>query len=190
MAAPHAFPDAHALAEAKRAARGRAIAARDGCDPALGAVLTRHILQDSPPPPGAVVALFWPMPGEIDIRPLLHALHARGQTVLLPRTPPIGQPLSFHRWTPEAPMRRERFGTAAPDGPEGVPEVLFVPLLAFDRRLFRLGYGGGYYDRTLAALPGAQAIGCGFAAQELDAVPVGPYDIPLSAVATERGIIR
>ena len=69
-----------------------------------------------------------------------------------------------------------------------------MPLLAFDRHGHRLGYGGGYYDRTLAALravsPGPFALGCGFAAQEVDAVPVGPNDVALDAIATERGVIR
>ncbi len=64
-----------------------------------------------------------------------------------------------------------------------------MPLLAFDRSGRRLGYGGGYYDRTLAALPDAVAIGCAFAAQELDEVPAGDYDARLSAVATECGVI-
>ena len=87
-------------------------------------------------------------------------------------------------------MVRERFGTFRPKGEIGTPAVLFVPLLAFDRTGHRLGYGGGYYDRTLAALPGARAIGCAFAAQELDAVPAGAHDMRLEAVATERGLIR
>jgi glycosidase len=64
-----------------------------------------------------------------------------------------------------------------------------VPLLAFDRRGYRLGYGGGYYDRTLAALPGAVALGIGYAAQELDEVPAGPEDAPLAAIATEAGLV-
>jgi 5-formyltetrahydrofolate cyclo-ligase len=148
------------------------------------------VLREMPPPAGAAVSGFWPMAGEIDIRPLLTALHAKGHVVLLPATPPLGNPLIFHVWQPGAAMRRERFGTHRPDGPVGVPDWLFVPLLAFDRTGRRLGYGGGYYDRTLAGLPGAVAVGCAFAAQELDAVPAGEYDAPLAAVATERGILR
>jgi 5-formyltetrahydrofolate cyclo-ligase len=136
-----------------------------------------------------VIAGFWPLPGEIDLRPLLHALHALGRVVVLPVTPPRGRPLTFRVWAPGAPMAQGRFGTMHPDGPEAAPGLLLVPLLAFDRAGRRLGYGGGYYDRTLAALPGAVAVGCGFAALELDAVPAGPYDARLDMVATERGVI-
>ena len=86
-------------------------------------------------------------------------------------------------------MAAERFGTQRPSGPVIIPDLLFIPLLAFDRAGRRLGYGGGYYDRTLAALPRATAIGCGYACQELDEVPADAYDARLSAIATEVGII-
>jgi 5-formyltetrahydrofolate cyclo-ligase len=187
MAAPHPPSD---LDHAKRAARERALAARAACDPQLGAQLAAHVLAEVRLPPGIPVSGFWPMPGEIDIRPLLVALHDRGHPVLLPETPPRGRPLIFRHWHPGAPMLRERFGTLRPEGAPGTPEVLFVPLLAFDRAGRRLGYGGGYYDRTLALLPRARAIGCAFAAQELDAVPAGAHDVRLHAVATERGVIH
>jgi 5-formyltetrahydrofolate cyclo-ligase len=166
------------------------LAARAACDPALGALVAAHVLRDCPPPAGAVVSGVWPLPGEIDLRPLLKELHARGHTVVLPVTPPRGQPLTFRRWRPGDVLVAERFGTMAPTGETAVPDFLLVPLLAFDRRGYRLGYGGGYYDRTLAALPRRFALGFGFAAQEVDAVPVGPTDIRLDAVATERGMIR
>ncbi len=185
MVAPHISLDAQ-----KRSAREAALAARGGQDPALGADLAAHVLRELPPPAGAAVAGFWPMPGEIDIRPLLTALHARGHAVLLPETPPRGNPLIFRHWHPGCPMIAERFGTSRPDGAVAVPDWLFVPLLAFDRGGHRLGYGGGYYDRTLAGLPDAIAVGCAFAAQELDAVPVGEYDARLAAIATERGVLR
>jgi 5-formyltetrahydrofolate cyclo-ligase len=152
--------------------------------------LAAHVLRDLPPPPGAVVAGFWPIGVEIDIRVLLIALHERGHPVLLPETPPRGNPLIFRHWQPGIAMIAERFGTSRPDGEVRVPDWLFVPLLAFDRGGRRLGYGGGYYDRTLAGLPGAVAVGCAYAAQELDVVPAGEYDARLAAVATECGVIR
>jgi 5-formyltetrahydrofolate cyclo-ligase len=170
----------------RQAARAR----RAGCDPAMGAALAAHLLADPPWGAADVVSGYWPIGDEIDIRPLLTALHEAGHTVALPVTPRIGLPLTFRAWRPGAAMIAERFGTMRPDGAEVVPDVLLVPLLAFDRRGYRLGYGGGYYDRTLAGLPGARAIGCAHAVQELDEVPAGPYDARLHAVATERGVIR
>ena len=173
----------------KRTARNGALLARASCDPAVGADLGQHLLRGLPPPQGAVVAGFWPLPGEIDILPLLHALVERGNPVALPVTPRLGNPLGFRLWRPGDVLMRERFGTMRPVGEPAVPTYLLVPLLAFDRRGYRLGYGGGFYDRTLDGLPGATAVGCGFAAQELDEVPIGPYDVRLTAIATEFGVI-
>jgi 5-formyltetrahydrofolate cyclo-ligase len=189
-----------------------------------------HVLQACPPPADAVVAGVWPFEDEFDLRPLMQALHARGHPIVLPVTPPKGQPLTFARSRPGDALVSERFGTLAsagapagapagasagasagpPDGEEMVPDFLLVPLLAFDRQLHRLGYGAGYYDRTLAALrampparspamsPGVSgakpagrfALGYGFAAQQVDVVPAGRNDTELDAVATEHGIIR
>lgn len=191
MAAPHLpFSDPGA---AKAALRPRMAALRTVCDPALGTALAAHVLREAPPPPGAVVAGFWPMGAEIDIRPLLEALHARGHPIALPETPPRGQPLTFRRWHPGMALVRERFGTMRPTGAAVRPDWLLVPLLAFDRAGRRLGYGGGYYDRTLAALAASGgrpwALGCAYACQELDAVPADAHDARLQAVATERGVI-
>lgn len=178
------------LAAAKRILREQALNARTGFDPAAaGAALTQHILRTCPPPSGAIVSGFWPIGDEIDVRLLLEALHRRGHQIGLPVTGPRGQALTFREWTPGAALERERFGTVRPSGPELRPDFLLVPLLAFDRGGGRIGYGAGYYDRTLAGLPGAFALGCAYAAQEVAAVPVGPYDVRLDAVATERGVV-
>ena len=183
--------DSAELSEAKRLARQHALLARGGSDPAsCGAALTAHVLRDLPPPAGAVVSGFWPLEGEIDIRPLLLALHERGHPIVLPVTPKRGNPLTFRLWRPGDVLVPERFGTVRPTGEERTPDFLLVPLLAFDRAGHRLGYGAGFYDRTLAGLPPHFALGCAFAAQEVDAVPVGPYDARLDAVATECGVIR
>ncbi|MGH7156428.1 MAG: 5-formyltetrahydrofolate cyclo-ligase, partial [Acetobacteraceae bacterium] len=159
-------------------------------DPAAaGGALARHVLRDCPPRAGAVVAGFWPMGDEIDTRPLLVALHERGHPIALPVTPKRGNPLTFRLWRPGDELVPEAFGTMRPTGEPTVPDFLLVPLLAFDRRGYRLGYGGGFYDRTLAGLPDAFALGCAYATQEVATVPVAPYDVQLDAVATERGII-
>ena len=189
MTIPTALAAPRSLDLLKRDARNAARAVRAGCDPALGRALGRHVLDAGVIPDSAIIAGFWPLEGEIDIRPLLEAL-APGYDLALPRTLPRGQALRFHRWHPGDALRIGRFGTVTADGPEVTPTVLLVPLLAFDRCGRRLGYGGGYYDRTLAALPGAFTIGCAFAAQEVAAVPTGSTDIPLHCIATERGLIR
>jgi 5-formyltetrahydrofolate cyclo-ligase len=184
MAAPHLLPS---LDDAKRAARTAALLVRAGCDPARGADLVGAVLPIVPP--GVVVGGFWPLAGEIDVRPVMAALHDLGHSLCLPHTPPRGQALVFHHWQPGEPLRPGRFGTLVPDGPVAKPTLLLVPLLAFDRRGYRLGYGGGYYDRTIAGLPGVATIGCAFAVQEVSAVPSGPTDMPLDSIATERGLI-
>ena len=180
MAAPHFL---HMIG--KPALRAAARAARTATPGASGCLIG-HALPLIPP--AATVAGYWPMGTEIDVRPLLLALLHRGHDVLLPETPPRGQPLLFRRWRPETPMLLERFGTHRPDGPVAIPTLLLVPLLAFDANCNRLGYGGGYYDRTIGSLPGIRTLGCAYASQQVDEVPVLPHDAPLDAVATERGV--
>ncbi len=186
MAAPHISPE---LIQAKQAVRQRMLAAREAWDPSCGNALAAHVLREMPPSAGAVVSGFWPIGQEIDIRPLLFALHELGHQIVLPETPKRGNPLVFRLWHPDAAMVQERFGTSRPEGPVLAPDFLLVPLLAFDRRGYRVGYGAGYYDRTLSSLPGRPRLGVAYAAQELDAVPAGDYDQRLDTVATERGVI-
>ena len=185
MAAPHL------ISTLKAAARRAALAARAGQDPALGARLARHLLDAFPPPLGAVVSGFWPLDGEIDLRPLLHALAGRGHPVALPVTPPRGRPLRFARWRPGDPLVPGRFGTLHPLGEDLAPDVLLVPLLAFDARGNRLGYGGGYYDRTLAAWPGSEppvTVGIAYEACRVDALPAEAHDLALHWIVTDGAL--
>ena len=177
------------MIHSKQQQRAAAFAVRAGQDRALGVHLAGRCLSGWRFRPRSVIAGFWPLAGEIDIRPLLLALAGRGHPIVLPVTPARGNPLSFQRWRPGDVLIRERFGTVRPTGEPMVPDLLLVPLLAFDGGCRRLGYGGGFYDRTLAGLPGRVAIGCAFAAQRVDCVAAEAHDIPLQAVATERGLM-
>ena len=134
------------------------------------------------------IGCVWPLPGEADLRSVCHALHQIGRRVLLPETTPRARPLVFREWTPDVRMVSGLFGTSHPEGAIAVPDIVLVPLLAFDRRGARLGYGGGYYDRTLSVLK-CPAIGFAFAWQEVDVVPTGPYDWPLDRIVTDRDIL-
>jgi 5-formyltetrahydrofolate cyclo-ligase len=164
--------------------------------PAAAAAVADRLLHDIGVPPAAVVSGYWPLAGELDPRPCLRRLGARGHPLALPRMQGQGQPLAFHSWRWDDPLTLGRFGVMEPDPaqPLVTPDVLLVPLLGFDRHGRRLGYGRGYYDRTLRALreSGAAplAIGLAFALQEIGEVPVGPADQPLDAVVTERASQR
>ncbi len=140
------------------------------------------------------VSVFLPMRDEPDTLPLIVSLCDAGIRTALPVTGPRTRPLRFLAWSPGASIVRGPFGTRepAPTAAAIVPDVLFVPLAAFDRRGFRLGYGAGYYDSTLAALRRSKpvlAVGVAFAVQEVDVVPTEPHDERLDAVMTEHGLL-
>jgi 5-formyltetrahydrofolate cyclo-ligase len=149
------------------------------------------------PPPGTVVSAFWPMPGELDLRPLLEALHARGCVCALPVVVARDTPLVFRTWEPGAALVTSRFGIAEPppDRPTARPQHALVPLLAFDDEGYRLGYGGGFYDRTLAMLRAdgtgpLVAIGVGLEAQRRPSLPREAFDQRLDWLLTEEAVRR
>ena len=139
----------------------------------------------------SVVSGFWPLESEIDIRPALIALYKQGWQCGLPVTLGAGKSLLFRNWVPDDSLSVGLFGVAEPlaHAAECEPDLLLVPLLAFDRHGFRLGYGGGFYDRTLQALRAHRrlwAMGVGFAMQEISVVPRHQGDQPLDGMLTEQ----
>ena len=143
---------------------------------------------------GAVVAGFMPMKSEINPLPLMRKLAAAGARLALPVVAGRGKPLIMRAWGIGEPLAAGVWGIREPEPSAAVvaPDILLVPLLAFDRAGQRIGYGAGYYDLTIAALRAKQAviaIGVAFAAQEIAAVPATPHDAPLDLVLTEREVI-
>jgi 5-formyltetrahydrofolate cyclo-ligase len=146
-------------------------------------------------PPGAIVSGFVPIKSEIDALPLMQKLASAGARLALPVVAGRGKPLIMRACKPGEPLRKGGWGISEPsaDAPEVVPDILIVPLLAFDRRGHRIGYGAGYYDMTIAALRARKPIvaaGIAFAAQEIAAVPDTPRDVRLDLVLTEREFIE
>ncbi len=172
--------------ETRRAAAARAAGARAGRD------AVAIFLAAVTPPQGCVVSGYWPMRDEFDVRPLLAALHQRGHPCALPVVMGRGQALAFRAWSPGDALVEAAYGTHVPaaDAAALTPKLLLVPMLAFDDRGYRLGYGGGYYDRTLAGLPAPIAVGCALEAQRLDGLPVGAHDRRLDWIVTEKRILE
>lgn len=139
----------------------------------------------------AVVSGFWPIKDEIDIRPLMIELHNGGCELALPVVQGPGKPLLFRAWRPGDPLEQGVFGTLQPSAKRETlePDALIVPMLACDEEGWRLGYGGGFYDRTLLGLRGRKAVtavGVGFNAQLIDSVPHGPDDQRLDWLLTDK----
>ena len=183
---------------AKASLRAAALARRDALDPEWRAqaslrigerVLALPELDDV-----VFLASYWPVRSEVDPRPAVDALHARGFRLCLPRIVAGGE-LSFHDWSPGDPLQSAGFGLSEPfaSSPNRFPSTLLVPLAAFDRSGGRIGYGKGYYDRTIRSLEeqvAPKVVGLAFAAQEIDDIPTSDFDEALDLIVTEAEIIR
>jgi 5-formyltetrahydrofolate cyclo-ligase len=169
-----------ALSGTQRAAAAQAIAAR-----ALPVAIA----------PGMVVSGYSPIRSELDPIPLMRALAALGARLALPVIAARDRPLSFRAWSPDDRLVRGPFGIPEPlpEAAELIPDIVLVPLAAFDRLGHRIGYGAGHYDRTLPRLRAARdilAIGMAFAAQEIAAIPALPHDVALDYVLTETQLFN
>jgi 5-formyltetrahydrofolate cyclo-ligase len=183
----HPISDVETLKAAMRTdarARRRAVSAEERARAANG--LLRHDLSFLGTP--GILGAYHPVRGEIDCLPLTRQLGSHGWRIALPATQDQA-PLDFHLWDFGVPLRPGPFGIPQPvtETPPASPTVLLVPLLAFDRQGHRLGYGGGHYDRTIAALRQRGtllAIGLAYDSQEVAQIPAGPYDQRLDWVLT------
>lgn len=182
-----------AIARARRAAAHRTAGPQAGerlRDTFIAAMASMGV-----PPAGATVSAYWPFGSEMDVRPLFRHLRDLGYLCALPVVVGRRQPLVFRRWEPGIAFAEGPIGTVhpGPDQPEVRPDIVLAPLLAFDADGYRLGQGGGYYDRTLALLRGTGpvlAVGVAYAAQAMDALPRSAHDQPLDWIVTEDEAIR
>ncbi|MEB8387167.1 5-formyltetrahydrofolate cyclo-ligase [Rhodobacteraceae bacterium KMM 6894] len=141
---------------------------------------------------GMVLSLYWPIKGEPDLRPLMRSLHDSGVIIALPLVETKAAPLVFRHWTPDTKMVRGDWNIPVPpaDAPVLTPQIALAPLVGWDGNAYRLGYGGGYFDRTLAALqPRAFAIGIGTSSARLATIFAQPHDIAMDVIVTEDAVI-
>lgn len=186
------------VARWRRAERARLSALRDDLGQAGRARVARaiaaHLAEALPrlgAGKGAVLSLYWPIKGEPDLRSLFPLLHGQGITIALPVVAEKSAPLVFRRWTPDTRLIRGIWNIPVPP-PEAdslIPDIALAPCHGWDGACFRLGWGGGYFDRTLAALaPRPLTIGIALAAARLSTIFPQPHDIPLDVILTEDGI--
>lgn len=165
-------------------------AAHAKAGPSVYAAVAGVLLDGMDMAEGAVVAAYWPTGSEFDVRPLMHALAAAGAQLALPVI--AGDGMAFRKWQVDAPLEAGPHNIMAPPASAEIlqPHFVIAPLLAMDAQGHRLGQGGGYYDRTLAALRtegSLQAvIGLGFADQLVDHIPHEAHDVPMDYILTPR----
>src|SRR5690348_8600249 len=148
----------------------------------------RELLADLP----GVLGVYWPFRGEFDPRPLIDWAVAAGRGVALPVVVDKKGPLAYRAWRPGEALVNGVWNIPVPEKREiVVPAIVLAPLVGFDQDCYRLGYGGGYFDRTLAARePSPMAIGVGFAAQAIATIYPQSFDVPMAAIVTEAGLHR
>jgi 5-formyltetrahydrofolate cyclo-ligase len=155
---------------------------------AWDAAITAQLVDGVPNLEWLRIGIYWPFKGEYDVRSIARRLHARGARLALPVVVEKNKPLVFRDWSPGARLVPGVWGIPFPaDGEVVEPDALLVPLVGFDEDGFRLGYGGGYYDRTLASLRRKPlTIGIGFELAALPTIHPQPHDIPMDAIVTEE----
>ncbi|MBZ0131959.1 MAG: 5-formyltetrahydrofolate cyclo-ligase [Rhodocyclaceae bacterium] len=177
----------------RNALRSRLIAAREALPAAeharLSQAIERHLadLVDATSP--RILAFCWPFRAEFDARSLIAARLPHGLRACLPVVMDSNSPLEFREWTPRSEMIEDRYGIHIPArGDTLQPDAILMPLNGFDEAGYRLGYGGGYFDRSLAGMnPRPLAIGVGFELARVDSIRPQSYDLPMDTIVTEAG---
>lgn len=176
--------------------RERLIAARRALEATALAALRRsideHIERAFPGLAGARLGFCWPILNEYDARHLARRLRDRGAVTALPVVVARGAPLVFRLWQPGIALARGALDIPYPvDSPEIVPQAVLLPVNGWDAAGYRLGYGGGYFDRTLAAMsPRPLVIGVGYESARIETIQPQSWDVPLDYLVTERGVYR
>jgi 5-formyltetrahydrofolate cyclo-ligase len=171
------------------------VAERQAASAMIAARLDDYCSRRNLAPAGSIVSGYWPLRGEPDLRPWLAQLHERGVTCVLPVVVEKAAPLQFRRWSPGCAMEKGFWNIPVPVAREPfTPQVLLAPVVGFDPQCYRLGYGGGYFDRTLALLDSRQCsyrtVGIGYDAARLASIQPLPHDIALHAIVTELALIE
>jgi 5-formyltetrahydrofolate cyclo-ligase len=180
----------------RRSERQRLLALRTGASPAMrhgwGRAIETHLRALLTERPGILLGVYWPFQAEFDPRPLIEWLIAAGSAVALPAVVDKKGPLEYRAWRPGETLVDGVWNIPVPEKRDiVVPQAVLAPLVGFDRYCYRLGYGGGYFDRTLAALqPRPQAIGVGFEFAHIETIHPQPHDIPMDLIVTETAIRR
>ncbi|MCC3306016.1 5-formyltetrahydrofolate cyclo-ligase [Sneathiella sp. HT1-7] len=156
---------------------------------ALAEDITEELERIISPKAGMIISLYWPMKAEFDLRGQMKKWVEQGVRIALPVVTVKAQPMIFREWTPDAEMEPGIWQIPTPVNTDEVtPHVVIAPLVGFDKDCYRLGYGGGYFDRTLAALkPRPRVIGIGYPDSQLSSIFPQPYDIPMDMIVTGRG---
>ena len=157
---------------------------------AWNAAITQHLVEGFAQLAAMTIGIYWPYKGEFDPRHAMRHFRVRGATCALPEVVQKAAPLHFKSWWPGVPMARGVYDIAVPQGTERVlPQALIMPPVGFDAQGFRLGYGGGFYDRTLASLaPRPLTIGVAYELSRVDSIRPQAFDLAMDYVVTERGI--
>jgi 5,10-methenyltetrahydrofolate synthetase len=180
----------------RKAMRERLLAERLRIQPsarrAYAGEIARHVLSLLGPLAGRIVSLYWPIRAEPDLRALATSIRDAGGSCALPVVVEKKAPMVFRLWEPGAKLVPGIWNIPVPpSGAPVIPDAVLAPVVGFDQACFRLGYGGGYFDRTLASMPKRPfAIGVAYADAALATIYPLPHDVPLDAVVTERGILQ